>query len=53
MAELSEVILRAVEERGSVDSYELSRELGRDHQVVVGAVKSLKAHGDVSIETMY
>lgn len=47
MAELGEVILRSLEERGSVDSYDLSRELGKDHQTVVGAIKSLHTHGDV------
>ena len=48
MAEdLGEVILRVLEERESVDSYELSRELEKEHQVVVGIIKSLQSR-DVS-----
>ncbi len=52
MAELGEIVLQVLEERGSVDSYELSRELKKDHQAVVGAVKSLQTHGDVRSRAM-
>lgn len=33
---------------GGVDSLDVARSLGEDHQAVVGAVKSLQAAGDVS-----
>lgn len=46
--ELNELLLRRVEEAGRLDSFEFSRETGRDHQAVVGAVKSLSSLGDVS-----
>ena len=46
--ELAEFILKVLEERGSVDTYDLSLEIGKDHQLVVGAVKSLQSLGDVS-----
>ena len=47
--DLAEVVLKRVEERGSLDSYEFSREIGTDHQQVVGAIKSLQSAGDVSL----
>lgn len=44
-----ETLLRRIEKAdGGVDSLEVSTSLGVDHQVVVGAVKSLQALGDVS-----
>lgn len=46
--ELNELLLRRVEETGRLDSYKFSRETGREHQAVVGAVKSLSSLGDVS-----
>ena len=47
--ELTELILKILEQRGSVDTYELSKEIRNDHQLLVGAVKSLQSLGDVSI----
>ena len=46
--DVGELILRALRERGSVDSYDLSVEVGKDHQLLVGAIKSLQSIGDVS-----
>ncbi|CAN9505961.1 unnamed protein product [Ophioblennius macclurei] len=43
-----ETLLRRVEEAdGGVDSLEVASSLGLDHQVVVGAVKSLQAVGEI------
>ena len=41
-------LLKLLAERGSLDSYEYSKETGCDHQAVVGAIKSLESLGDVS-----
>ena len=46
--DVAELILRTLRERGSVDSYDLSAEVGKDHQLLVGAIKSLQSIGDVS-----
>lgn len=46
--ELTELILKTLEERSRLDSYELAQEVGRDHQLLVGAIKSLHSLGDVS-----
>ena len=45
---IAERILVTVDSRGQVDSYEYACETGVDHQVVVGAIKSLESLGDVS-----
>ena len=45
--DLGEKLLKLVAKRGSVDSYELSQELGVDHQQVVGSIKSLQSLGEV------
>lgn len=47
MADL-ELVLQAVADTGGVDSLELASKLNTDHQKVVGAVKSLQSHEDVS-----
>lgn len=47
-AALSEVLLETLADRDSFDSYKLSQELGKDHQRVVGAIKSLQSIGNVS-----
>ncbi|XP_015775509.1 PREDICTED: phenylalanine--tRNA ligase alpha subunit-like [Acropora digitifera] len=44
---LDKVVLEALEERGSIETYEFSKELGKDHQSIVGSVKSVHALGDV------
>ena len=45
---LDKVVLEALEERGSIETFGFSKELGKDHQSVVGSVKSIHALGDVS-----
>ena len=47
--DFGEKILKLLATRGSFDSYELAQELGKDHQQVVGAIKSLQSLGDVSL----
>ena len=43
-----EQLLKLLAERGSFDSYDLSHELHRDHQTIVGVIKSLHSLGEVS-----
>lgn len=45
--DLQEAVLRLVAERGTLDSWEYSIECCKDHQLVVGAVKSLESLGEV------
>lgn len=46
---VTETLLKRVEEvDGGVDSLDVASSLGLDHQVIVGAVKSLQALGEVS-----
>ena len=47
-----ELILSKLEERGKLDSYEFSREFDRDHQAIVGAIKSLQSVGNVSFTSV-
>ena len=51
--ELGEVLLKLLASRGSLDSYALSQELGKDHQHVVGAIKSVQSLGDVRNNYLY
>ena len=44
---LDKTILEALEKKGSVQTLELAKELGKDHQVIVGSVKSIQCLGDV------
>uniref|UniRef100_A0A1X7T1L3 PheRS DNA binding domain-containing protein n=1 Tax=Amphimedon queenslandica TaxID=400682 RepID=A0A1X7T1L3_AMPQE len=44
---LPDALLEALAEKGRVDSYEYASSVGRNHQDVVGAVKSLESFGDV------
>ncbi|XP_019861088.1 PREDICTED: phenylalanine--tRNA ligase alpha subunit-like, partial [Amphimedon queenslandica] len=44
---LSDALLEALAEKGRVDSYEYATSVGKNHQDVVGAVKSLESFGDV------
>lgn len=46
---LPEQILEIVAERSLLDSYQYACELGKNHQEIVGAVKSLESLGDVSL----
>lgn len=47
---MDRLVLEAVEERGSIETFEFAKELGKDHQSIVGSVKSIHALGDVSEE---
>ena len=49
--DLGGLILQVLEEKGQLDSYDFSRETGREHQTVVGAIKSLQSVGNVSNRT--
>lgn len=42
------LILQVLEEKGQLDSYDYSKETGREHQTVIGAIKSLQSVGNVS-----
>ena len=44
---LDRLVLEAVEERGSIETFEFAKECGKDHQSIVGSVKSIHALGDV------
>ena len=45
---LDRLVLEAVEERGSIETFKFANECGKDHQSIVGSVKSIHALGDVS-----
>ena len=45
---LNEEILKAIDDNGQIDTYEYAISTGRDHQIVVGAVKSIQSMGNVS-----
>ena len=47
---LNQLLLERVDKDGSVDTLTLAVECNRDHQSLVGAVKSLQAFGNVSIK---
>ena len=49
MADLAETILSLLADREGFNSLTLAEELSTDHQIVVGAIKSLHSQGDVSI----
>ena len=44
-----EQLLELLAERGSFDSYVLSQELIKDHQAIVGTIKSLHSLGEVRV----
>ncbi|XP_064612534.1 Na(+)/citrate cotransporter-like [Liolophura sinensis] len=46
MADLTDVVLEAVDKNGGVETLELASQLSVDHQKIVGAVKSLQSLGD-------
>ena len=46
---MDEELLHVLLSADSVDSYEYARKIGKDHQLVVGAVKRLESLGDVSL----
>lgn len=47
MLELTEQILNYVDARNKADTYELAAEFDEDHQKIIGATKSIQAHGDI------
>lgn len=47
MLELTEQILKYIEKHDKADTLDLAAEFGEDHQKVVGALKSIQAHGDL------
>ena len=49
--DIGEQLLKLLAERSSVDSYQLSQELQKEHQLIVGAIKSLQSLGNVSTQT--
>ena len=49
--DIGEQLLKLLAERGSVDSYQLSQELQKEYQLIVGAIKSLQSLGNVSTQT--
>ena len=46
--ELPELILKTLESQGRLNSYELAQKFAKDHQLIVGAIKSLQSLGNVS-----
>lgn len=47
MIELTEQILNFIEQNGKADTFELAAEFNEDHQKIVGALKSIEAHGNL------
>ncbi|UYV66994.1 FARSA [Cordylochernes scorpioides] len=47
MAELSEKVLKLIEENGKLSSLEIANKLKVDHQKIIGAIKSIEACGNV------
>lgn len=45
--ELTEQILRRLEQGENVDTLDLVQEFNEDHQKIVGALKSIEAHGEL------
>lgn len=45
--ELTEQILKYIDENGKVDTFDLVDILGVDHQKVIGALKSIEANGEL------
>lgn len=45
--ELTERILKYIEQHDKADTLDLAAEFSEDHQKVVGALKSIQAHGDL------
>lgn len=50
---MDKLVLETLEERGSLETFEFAKELGKDHQAIVGSVKSIHALGDVSERTVH
>ena len=50
---LNQFLLEKIDANGTVDTLELSKECNKDHQSLVGAVKSLQTLGNVSSYTRF
>ena len=50
---MDKLVLETLQERGSLETFEFAKELGKDHQAIVGSVKSIHALGDVSERTVH
>ncbi|XP_063912885.1 phenylalanine--tRNA ligase alpha subunit [Zophobas morio] len=49
MTDLSEKILHRVSESEPISTLELSKQFQEDHQKIIGALKSIQAHGDLLV----
>lgn len=49
--DFEKLILEEVENTGKLNTYEFAKDLQRDHQLIVGAVKSIQSVGEVSEES--
>ena len=47
MIELTDRILSHVDQHGKADTFELAAEFNEEHQKIVGALKSIEAHGEL------
>ena len=47
MDNTKELVLQTLKKKQVLDSCEFAKEIGRDHQLVVGAIKSLESLGEV------
>lgn len=47
MLELTEKILKYIEQHEKADTLDLATEFSEDHQKIVGALKSIQAHGEL------
>ena len=47
MADFKEILLQEVAEHGNIETLSLAKRLQVDHQVLVGAVKSIQSIGEV------
>ena len=45
--DLTEKILKIIDSKNEIDTYDLAGELNEDHQKIIGAVKSLQALGNI------
>ncbi|UYV65126.1 FARSA [Cordylochernes scorpioides] len=47
MNEMTEHVLRLIEEHGTLSSIDISNKLNEDHQKIIGAIKSIEACGNI------
>jgi hypothetical protein len=51
--DFEKLILEEVKNTGKLNTFEFAKDLQRDHQLIVGAVKSIQSVGDVSTSYFY